>query len=130
MEIWAELARLGAVIAAFGPPALTATDEEPNQVDMPTLGVGEYPTATLVLDLAGVPNADLPDVDANARPDPTEFTDPYTALVPQQPLVPPVDTQLMPMRRKPGVASTTKWVGGGRPRSRGWHGGGQRYTSS
>lgn len=49
MEIWAELARLGAAIAVFGPPVLTQADEEPNEVDMPTLGVGEQPTASQLL---------------------------------------------------------------------------------
>jgi len=37
MEIWTQLARLGAALAAFGPPVLTGADEAPNQVDMPTL---------------------------------------------------------------------------------------------
>jgi hypothetical protein len=130
MEIWVELARLGAAIAAFGPPVLTGADEEANQVDMPTLGVGEQPTANLVLDITGVRNDNVRDVDENARPDPTLFSDPYTAAVPQQSVMPqPPDTKLTGKSRKFGVTPSMKGIVGGRSRSRGWHGGGQRYPA-
>ncbi len=130
MEIWVELARLGAAIAAFGPPVLTGADEEPNQVDMPTLGTSEQPTANLVLEIASLPNEGVRDVDENARPEPALFTDPYTAAVPQQSVLPPaVDTKLTGKGGKTGATSSTKRVGGDRPRARGWHGAGQRYTS-
>jgi len=127
MEIWAELARLGAAIAAFGPPVLTGAYEELNQVDMPTLGAADQPTANLVLDVAGAPNDDVRDVDENAHPDPTLFMDPYTALVPQQSVLAPLPDKLTGKSGKPGATPSTKRIGGDRPRSRGWHGGGQRY---
>jgi hypothetical protein len=95
---------------------------------MPTLGAGEQPVANLVLEIAGIPSHDASDVDENVRPDPTQFVDPYTALVPlQSVLPPPPDTKLTGKSGKSDATPSTKWVGGDRPRSRGWHGGGQRY---
>ena len=45
MNIWSQIASLGAAVAAFGPPILTKADEQPAQVDLPTIDAGNHPVA-------------------------------------------------------------------------------------
>ena len=48
MHIWSQIARLGAFVAAFGPPVLTETDNEPEKAALPTVGLTDQPVAEAV----------------------------------------------------------------------------------
>lgn len=131
MKIWSDIARLGAVVAAFGPPVLTKAENEVNQVDLPTLGVGEQPSATLLLEVPASPINDVRDVDENAHPDPTQFENPHVADVPQHSLLPLAsDSKLTANGKNSRATLAKKTHSSDLPWSRGWHGGGQRYGSS
>jgi hypothetical protein len=126
MNIWSQIARLGATVAAFAPPILVRADGDAEQVALPTEG-GAQPAASLTLQREITPD-ELQDVDRNELPDLGTFTDPYTALLPAHPQLPPPPVEKLTGKNgklgavNPGSAHD---AAGGRPR--GWYGSGQRY---
>jgi hypothetical protein len=120
MNIWSQIARLGAAVAAFGPPVLTEAADEPDQVTIPTLGVTDQPAAAVVMEAPATP------------PKPLEVevvgiaTDPYVAALPADTSVPNA-----PSVQAPGPRGPTGPVAGPRgDRNRRpcpWHSDGHRY---
>lgn len=120
MRLWSQLARLGAAVAAFGPPVLAEADEEPDQVTVPTLGFTGQPVAEVV-ESSAVPPEPL-EVEALGT-----GADQYIAALPADTAVPPApNTQLPGPKRARGIEES-RLHGSGRPGLRPWHGGGQRY---
>jgi hypothetical protein len=63
MNVWSQIAALGAVVAAFGPPFFSEADEEPDRATLPTIDVGDQPVAAASID------APAGDADANLLED-------------------------------------------------------------
>lgn len=120
MKLWSQFARLGAAVAALA-PAVAEADDEPEQVEMPTLDANNQPVAAATIAAESV------DRDANLLEDMAINPQLYVATqVPLAPLpAPPGDKTPGPQRNRqkdrigphPNVASPSK------P----WHGSGQRY---
>ena len=120
MKLWSQLARLGAAVAAFGPPVLAEADDEPDQATVPTLGITDQPAAAVVMEAPAPP------------PEPLELevvgmvTDPYVTALPADTSVPNAANV-----QAPGLRGTTgPDVGPRVDRSRRacpWHSDGHRY---
>ncbi len=117
MHIWSQIARLGAFLAAFGPPVLTETDNEPEKTALPTIGFTDQPVAEAV-DVDAQPTRDeLANVNL-----PDDFAAIPNAI---QPPAPPNDNGDKRQSRR--TATPVKPEPIQRRMSRGWHGAGQRY---
>jgi hypothetical protein len=117
MHIWSQIARLGAFVAAFGPPVLAEAENEPEKAALPTVGVTDQPVAEVV------------DVDAQRTHDELaniNVPDGFAAIpVAVQPPLVPNDSATKRLGRR--TAAPTKPDPIQRRTSRGWHGAGQRY---
>ncbi len=102
MPTWSQIARLGAFVAAFGPPVLAETDNEPDNAALPTFGFTDQPVAEAVDVDASTPREEMANI---ALPD--QF-----AAVPAA-----VEPPALPNRPDPAQRGPSK----------GWHGAGQRY---
>jgi hypothetical protein len=120
VRLWSQLARLGAAVAALS-PAVAEADDEPDQVEIPTLDANNQPVAAATI------GAESVDPDANLIEDMDPAVRPYTADLPAaiQLPSPPDDRTPGPPRARP--------KGGAKPHpaamahGKSWHGGGQRY---
>jgi len=120
MKLWSQLARLGAAVAAFGPPILTEAEDEPEQVAIPTLDTSNQPVAAASIEAPAL-DADR-DLVEDMAPAPT----PFVAALPV-PVQPPAFAEEraagLPRTGPKGIAKAA----GVTPQPRPWHGGGQRY---
>jgi hypothetical protein len=120
MKLWSQLARLGAAVAALA-PAVAEADDEPDQVEIPTLDTNNQPVAAATI------GAESVDPDENLIEDMNPALTPYVAALPAAILVPP-----LPDDRTPGPPPARP-EGGAKPHAdvlphgKTWHGGGQRY---
>lgn len=120
MRLWSQIARLGAAVAALS-PAVAEADDEPDQLDIPTLDANNQPVATATI------GAESVDPDANLSEDMAPNVTPYAAVLPAAiQLSPPPDDRIPgPSRARP--------KGGAKPHpaamahAKSWYGGGQRY---
>jgi hypothetical protein len=120
MKLWSQLARLGAAVAALA-PAVAQADDEPDQVEMPTLDITNQPVAVATIGAASV------DPDASLLEDMVINPKLHVASLPLATQLPP-----LPEDRTPGPPRTSpKGAGKAHPNvmahSKSWHGGGQRY---
>ena len=117
MHIWSQIARLGAFVAAFGPPVLAEAENEPEKAALPTVGFTDQPVAEVV------------DVDAQRTRDElanVNLPDDFAAIpVAVQPPVLPNDSTTK--RLGPRTAAPAKPDSARHRMSRSWHGAGQRY---
>ena len=117
MRLWSQLARLGAAAAALA-PAVAEADDEPDQVEIPTLDSNNQPVAAATI------GSDV-DPDANLIEDMQVQTKFPVADVPAGPRLPSAADDRAPDPRrtladpKPHVKVM--------PHGKSWHGGGQRY---
>jgi hypothetical protein len=120
MKLWSQFARLGAAVAALA-PAVAEADDEPDQVEIPTLDVNNQPVAAATI------GAETADPDANLIEDMEAYPKFHVAAVPATPELPPPAEERTPgpsrTRPKGGAKTHAKVM----PHSRTWHGGGQRY---
>ena len=119
MKLWSQLARLGAAVAALS-PAVAEADEEPDQVEIPTLDTNNQPVAAATIGTESV------DPDANLIED--MLIDPkfHVATVPtgvQLPAAPEDGTGPTRTRAKGSAKPQASRIAHGKS----WHGGGQRY---
>jgi len=118
--LWSQLARLGAAVAALSPTVADA-DDEPDQVELPTLDTNNQPVAAATIEAPNV------DPDANLVEDMATASRPYVAALPA-----PIQTPPAPEDRTPDPPRNRP-KGGAKPHPEGkshirsWHGGGQRY---
>ena len=120
MNIWSQIARLGAALAALGTPILAKADDEPDQVEMPTLDADNQPVAAATIEATTV------DPDKNLVEDTMAAPSPYIAAVPAgipAPTGPKGSTSGLPRTRGTGGA---KPHADAVPHAKPWHGGGQR----
>jgi hypothetical protein len=109
MHVWWQIARLGAFVAAFGPPVLAEA--------MPTSGFTDQPVAEAVDVDANTPREELANI---ALPD--QFAAVPAALEP-----PALANDKAGKRLGRGTAAVAKPDPAPRRTSRSWHGAGQRY---
>lgn len=121
MNIWSQIARLGAAVAAFGPPVLTEAADEPDQVIIPTLGVTDQPVAGVVMESREVPAEPL-EIEVVGV-----VTDPYIAALPADTAVPAAPDAQAPRPRGARAKADSRPHVNGKPGPHLWHGGGQRY---
>lgn len=120
MKLWSQLARLGAAVAALA-PAVAEADDEPDQVEIPTLDTNNQPVAAATI------RAESVDPDANLIEDMNPAPTPYVGALPaaiQVPQLPEDRTSGPPPARRKGGAKRRVDV---LPHGKTWHGGGQRY---
>ena len=120
MKLWSQLARLGAAVAALS-PAIAEADDDPEQVEIPTLDTNNQPVAAATIAATTV------DPDANLMEDVNPVLTPYTVALPahvQLPLAPEDRTPGPPRTRPKGSAKSHSEA---TPHGRSWHGGGQRH---
>ena len=120
MNIWSQIARLGAAVAAFGPPVLTEAADEPDQVTIPALGVTDQPVAGVVMQSREVPAEPL-EIEVVGV-----VTDPYVAALPADTAVPAAPDAPVRQPRGGRAKADSKPHEGPRPGPHPWHGGGQR----
>ena len=121
MNVWSQIARLGAAVAAFGPPILTKADEQPDQVDLPTIDAANEPVAAATI------SAPVEDPDRYLFEDTEGSLARPVAVTPGaiQPAAGPVDRAPgAPPSRAKGEPSRRP---DGRPHGDSRHGAGQRY---
>ena len=120
MKNWSRLAYLGAAAVALA-PAVAKADDEPDQVEMPTLDTDNQPVAAATMEAESVdPDANLiEDMQINPRAQVAALP-----VAPQPPL-PPEDRTPRPPRTRPkgGAKPHARVMPHGKP----WHGSGQRY---
>ena len=117
MHIWSQIARLGAFVAAFGPPVLAEADNGPDKAALPTFGFTDQPVPEAVDVDASTSREDLANI---ALPD--QFAA-FPAAV-QPPVLP---TENGGNQRGRRTATPAKPDPAQHRMSRSWHGGGQRY---
>jgi hypothetical protein len=119
MKLWSQFARLGAAVAALA-PAVAEADDDPEQVEMPTIDADKKPVAAATIGTENV------DPDANLIEDMEIYPESHVADVPATPQIPSPQEErtLGPPRARPkGAKPHVKVL----PHDRSWHGGGQRY---
>ena len=117
MHIWSQIARLGAFVAAFGPPVLAETDSEPDKAALPTFGFTDQPVAEAVDVDASTPREEMANI---ALPD--QF-----AALPAVVEPPALPNDKAGKRLGRGTAAVAKPDPAQHRISRNWHGAGQRY---
>ncbi len=117
MPTWSQIARLGAFVAAFGPPVLAETDNEPDNAALPTFGFTDQPVAEAVDVDASTPREEMANI---ALPD--QF-----AAVPAAVEPPTLPNDKAGKRLGRGTAAPARPDPAQRGPSKGWHGAGQRY---
>jgi hypothetical protein len=119
MKLWSQTARLGAAAAALV-PVIARADDDPEQVEMPTLDPDNQPVAAATIGTENV------DPDANLIADMEIYPKLHVAAVPATRQLPPP-----PQERTPGPPRARPMAGKPHvkvlPHDRPWHGGGQRY---
>jgi hypothetical protein len=120
MELWSQLARIGAAAAALS-PAIAEADDDPEQVEMPTLDTNNQPVAVASIDASAL------DPDANLIEDTMAGPSPYIAAVPTAIPVPTIPEGRTPGPGRARPKGGTKPDAHSLPHARSWHGGGQRY---
>jgi hypothetical protein len=119
MKLWSQFARVGAAVAVLA-PAVADADDDPEQVEMPTLDADNQPVAAATIGAENV------DADANLIADMEIYSNLHVAAVPAAPQLP-----TPPQERTPGPPRTHPKAGKPHakvlPQDRPWHGGGQRY---
>jgi len=119
MNIWSQIARLGAA-AAFGPPVLTEAADEPDKVNIPALGVTDQPVAGVVMEAREVPAEPL-EIEVVGV-----VTDPYVAALPADTSVPNAPGGQAPGPRGP-TRPDARPRGDRSRRPCPWHTDGHRY---
>ena len=120
MKLWSQLARLGAAVAAFGPPVLAEADDEPDRVTVPTLGITDQPAAAVVMK-APTPPPEPPELEVAGM-----ATDPYVAALPADTSVSNAANVQAPGPRVPTGPDAGRRVDRSR-RPCPWHSDGHRY---
>src|SRR3972149_871519 len=101
MKLWSQLARLGAAVAAFGPPILTEAEDEPDQAALPTLDRSNQP------DAAASGKALALDADQDLLKDMAPAPTPFVAAQPDPVRLPDIherSTKGPPRTRPKGIA--------------------------
>ena len=120
MKLWSQLARLGAAVAALA-PAVAEADDDPEQVEIPTLDTNNQPVAAATI------AAPVVDPDANLIEDMDPVLTPYTVALPAAVQVTPTPEDRTPGPPRTRPKGRAKPHADVFPHGKSWHGGGQRY---